>query len=41
LLDFLDHLTDWVRNLPMFVLVSARAELGQARPGFDAGNAIS
>ena len=37
LLDFLDHLVDWVRELPVFVLVLARPELGQARPGFGAG----
>ena len=37
LLDFLDHLIDWVRDLPVFLLVFARPELGQARPGFGAG----
>jgi class 3 adenylate cyclase/tetratricopeptide (TPR) repeat protein len=37
LLDFLDHLIDWTRDLPVFVLVFARPELGQARPGFFAG----
>jgi class 3 adenylate cyclase len=37
LLDFLGHLIDWVRDLPVFVLVFARPELGQARPGFGAG----
>ncbi|MGB6453138.1 MAG: AAA family ATPase [Streptosporangiaceae bacterium] len=37
LLDFLDHLVDWVRELPVFVLVLARPELGLARPGFGAG----
>ena len=37
LLDFLDHLIDWVRDLPVFVLVFARSELAQARPGFGAG----
>jgi class 3 adenylate cyclase/tetratricopeptide (TPR) repeat protein len=37
LLDFLDHLIDWVRDLPIFILVFARPELGQARPGFGAG----
>jgi hypothetical protein len=37
LLDFLDHLIDWVRDLPVYVLVFARSELGQARPGFGAG----
>jgi class 3 adenylate cyclase len=37
LLDFLDHLIDWVRDLPAYVLVFARPELGQARPGFGTG----
>ena len=37
LLDFLDHLIDWSRDLPMYVLVFARPELDQARPGFGTG----
>jgi class 3 adenylate cyclase/tetratricopeptide (TPR) repeat protein len=37
LLDFLDHLIDWARDLPVFVVVLARPELGDARPGFGAG----
>jgi len=37
LLDFLDHLTDWARDLPIYVLVFARPELHQTRPGFGAG----
>jgi len=37
LLDFLDYLVDWVRDLPIYVLVFARPELGQARPGFGTG----
>jgi hypothetical protein len=37
LLDFLDYLTDWVRNLPLFILVLARLELGTGRPGFGVG----
>jgi class 3 adenylate cyclase/tetratricopeptide (TPR) repeat protein len=37
LLDFLDHLIDWVRELPVFVLVFARPELSHARPGFGTG----
>ncbi len=37
LLDFLDHLIDWVRELPVYVLAFARPELSQARPGFGAG----
>ena len=37
LLDFLDHLIDWVRDLPVYVLVFARTELSQARSGFGSG----
>jgi hypothetical protein len=37
LLDFLDYLVDWTRELPVYVLVLARPELGQARPGFGTG----
>ncbi len=37
LLDFLDHLVDWARNLPVYVLVFARPELGEIRPGFGTG----
>jgi class 3 adenylate cyclase len=37
LLDFLDHLIDWVRGLPIYLLVFARPELGQVRPGFGSG----
>ncbi len=37
LLDFLDHLVDWSRDLPVYVLVFARPELAQARPGFGVG----
>jgi class 3 adenylate cyclase/tetratricopeptide (TPR) repeat protein len=37
MLDFLDHLIDWSRDLPIYVLVFARPELGQSRPGFGAG----
>ena len=37
LLDFLDYLTDWVRGLPLYILVLGRPELGVARPGFGAG----
>jgi tetratricopeptide (TPR) repeat protein len=37
LLDFLDHLIDWARDLPIYVLVFARPEFGQARPGFGTG----
>jgi len=37
LLDFLDYLIDWVRDLPVYVLVSARPELGAIQPGFGTG----
>jgi class 3 adenylate cyclase/predicted ATPase len=37
LLDFLDHLIDWARDLSIYVLVFARPELGRARPGFGTG----
>jgi class 3 adenylate cyclase/tetratricopeptide (TPR) repeat protein len=37
LLDFLEHLIDWVRDLPVYVLVFGRPELAQSRPGFGAG----
>ncbi|MGH3285060.1 MAG: ATP-binding protein [Streptosporangiaceae bacterium] len=37
LLSFLDHLIDWSRDLPIFVLLFARPELGQARTGFGTG----
>ena len=37
MLDFLDHLIDWARDLPIYVLVCARPELGQVRPGFGTG----
>jgi hypothetical protein len=33
LLDFLDHLIDWVRDLPVYVLVFARPELQDHPPG--------
>jgi class 3 adenylate cyclase len=37
LLDFLDHLIDWSKDLPLYVLVLARPELELARPGFGSG----
>jgi class 3 adenylate cyclase/tetratricopeptide (TPR) repeat protein len=37
LLDFLDYLVDWSRDLPIYLLVLARTELGRARPGFGSG----
>ena len=37
LLDFLDHLIDWARDLPIFVLVFARPDIDDRRPGFGSG----
>jgi tetratricopeptide (TPR) repeat protein len=37
LLDFLDHLVDWARDIAVFILVFSRPELELARPGFGAG----
>jgi predicted ATPase len=37
LLDFLDYLIDWSKDLPVYLLVFARPELGQARPRFGTG----
>ena len=37
LLDFLDYLVDWAKNLPIYVLVFARPELAQARSRFGVG----
>ncbi len=37
LLEFLDHLVDWARDVPIFVLAFTRPELDQARPGWAAG----
>ncbi|MGA8296676.1 MAG: adenylate/guanylate cyclase domain-containing protein [Acidimicrobiales bacterium] len=37
LLDFLDHLIDWARDSPIFVLVFTRPELEDVRPGFGTG----
>jgi class 3 adenylate cyclase/tetratricopeptide (TPR) repeat protein len=37
LLEFCDHLIDWSRNLPIFLLVLARPELEQRRSGFGVG----
>ncbi|HET7727108.1 MAG TPA: adenylate/guanylate cyclase domain-containing protein [Candidatus Limnocylindrales bacterium] len=36
LLDFVDHLLDWSRNLPIFVLVLSRPELLERRPDWGA-----
>ncbi len=37
LLDFLDHLVDWAKNLPIYVMVFARPEIEQARPRLGTG----
>jgi class 3 adenylate cyclase/tetratricopeptide (TPR) repeat protein len=37
LLDYLDYLVDWVQDLPLYVLVFARSELSEIRPGFGTG----
>jgi class 3 adenylate cyclase/tetratricopeptide (TPR) repeat protein len=37
LLDFCDQLIDWVRDLPIFMLVFGRPELELRRPGFGTG----
>jgi hypothetical protein len=37
LLDFVDHLVDWARGVPILVLASARPELLERRPGWGGG----
>jgi class 3 adenylate cyclase/tetratricopeptide (TPR) repeat protein len=37
LLDFLDHLVDWARDLPIFVMLLTRPELEERRAGFGVG----
>jgi class 3 adenylate cyclase/tetratricopeptide (TPR) repeat protein len=37
LLDFIDHLLEWSRNVPIFVLTLARPELIEKRPDWGAG----
>src|SRR3954447_19496991 len=37
LLDFLEHLLDWTRDVPVFVLTLARPELETRRPGWGTG----
>jgi class 3 adenylate cyclase/tetratricopeptide (TPR) repeat protein len=37
LLDFCEHLVDWARELPIFVLVFGRPEVEQIRPGLGTG----
>ncbi|MFN8520707.1 MAG: AAA family ATPase [Chloroflexota bacterium] len=36
-LDFIDHLLDWARNVPIFVVTLARPELLERRPDWGAG----
>ena len=37
LLDFVDHLVDWSRGAPIYVLVFARPELADLAPGWGVG----
>src|SRR2546430_9004716 len=37
LLDFVEHLVDWVRGVPMLVLCTARLELLERRPAWGGG----
>jgi len=37
LLDFVDHLVDWASGVPIFVVVTARPELLERRPGWGGG----
>ena len=37
LLDFLEHLLDWARDVPIFVLTLARPELESRRDGWGTG----
>jgi tetratricopeptide (TPR) repeat protein len=37
LLDFLDHLVDWARDVPIFVLAFSRPELDEGGPGWGSG----
>jgi class 3 adenylate cyclase/tetratricopeptide (TPR) repeat protein len=37
LLDFVDHLVDWARGVPLLVVCSARPELLDRRPGWGGG----
>jgi tetratricopeptide (TPR) repeat protein len=41
LLDFVEHLVDWVRDLPVLVIGFARPELGDRRPGLASGRSRS
>ncbi len=37
LIEFVNHLMDWTRDLPIFVLVLARSEIVETFPGFGVG----
>src|ERR1019366_6302056 len=37
LLDFVDHLLEWSRNVPIFVVTLSRPELLEKRPDWGAG----
>ena len=37
LLDFLQHLLDWARDVPIFILTLGRPELAERRPGWGTG----
>ena len=41
LLDFVEHLLDWSRSHPIFVLALTRPELGERRPGWGTGGRSS
>ena len=37
LLDFVEHVIDWARDAPIYVLIFARPDLGEQRPGLGSG----
>ena len=39
LLDFVDHLVDWARGVPLLVVATARPEILERRPGWGGGKA--
>jgi class 3 adenylate cyclase len=39
LLDFVDHLADWARGVPLLLVATARPELLERRPGWGGGKA--
>ena len=39
LLDFVDHLADWVRGVPLLIVATARPELLERRPDWGGGKA--